>query len=98
MFIGRSGRLYGSGHEYVPLVEGQSQMTDYEIVMNQEEALNRPNRGRECDDSTADRSRGEPMGDSCHLIGVGIPDSTTIPTPFHIFSKNQLIWAQFGSF
>ena len=49
MFIGSLGRLYGSGHEYIPLAEGFSHRADYEIIVNQEEALNRP--GRECNDS-----------------------------------------------
>ena len=51
MFIGSGGRLYGSGHEYISLVEGQTYSVAYEIDMNQEETLNRPGRGRECNDT-----------------------------------------------
>ena len=48
MFIGSGGRLYGSGHEYIPLVGDKTYRAHYEIDMNREETLNRPGRGREC--------------------------------------------------
>ena len=39
--------MYGSGHEYIPLTDGQDHKSDYEILMSEEEALDRPD--RECD-------------------------------------------------
>ena len=46
VFIGSVGRMYGSTNEYIPLADDQDYKTEYEIVMSEEEALNRPD--REC--------------------------------------------------
>ena len=46
LYIGSTGRLFGSGHEYIKLEEISSYRVFYEISMTQERALSQPD--REC--------------------------------------------------
>ena len=49
LYIGSTGRLFGSGHEYINLEENSGYSANYEIAMTQERALSQPD--RECHQS-----------------------------------------------